>query len=1063
MTVQKIYSALLLLLLIPFFIQAQTTSRQITGTVRSGFPPQVLQGATVTIDGAKTTTLTDAAGNFILQTAADQVSLTVTYLGYKSQEVLVKLPQKEKLSIILEPSTGTLDEVVVNTGYQQIPKERATGSFVQLSKEQLDRRVSTNLISRIENLVPGLIFNLNTGSENTSISIRGQSTINSTNQPLIVIDNFPYEGNLNNINPDDVESITVLKDAAAASIWGARAGNGVIVITTKKGKYNQKTGLGFNTSLNIGSRPDLYYQPAMAVADYIDIERRLFEKGFYTAAETAVAKTALSPVVELLIAKREGRDADMVEAELAQLKTQDVRKDMDQYLNRASVNQQYALNLSGGSQKQIYYFSAAYDKNLNSAVGNSYDRITLNVNNTYKLLRDKLLLTAGVYFTKGSNLLDDIAFTASTPYALLADPAGNALTLNKYRPGLLQQAAQNGLLDWKYKPLEELRFSDNKVTSTDYRINADLQYQLIPGMNAKILYQYGISIDQGRNLQSQDSYYTRDQINKLTQVNTDGSLIRPIPTGGILDRSSGTRNSHNLRGQLDYQHAWGAAHQLNALAGTEVSSNTFNSTAYRLYGYNDDYATSKLVDYISTFKSYINPSSTNNKILNTDSHKELTDHYLSWYANAAYTYAMKYTVSGSARLDKSNLFGVTTNQKGVPLYSAGLSWLMSAEPFYQINWLPYLKLKLTYGYNGNINKSVTAFTTARILPSLNAANNQTYAQIQNPPNPELRWERVKIINAAIDFESRGALIRGSIEYFQKTGIDLIGSTPFAPATGISSFTGNYANTKGHGLELNLHSRNLNTAIKWNSNLLFSYVKDRVSHYAISPSGVSLIQSGSGSGGIIPLEGRPLFALYSYAGAGLDPATGDPQGYLNGEGSKDYAKIIAAASPDNIVYHGPARPPVFGSLMNSFAYQGFSLSVNLSFKLGYFYRENSISYGTNQGLSSGHGDYSKRWQNPGDEAFTRIPSVPAATNANRDNFYRNSSVLVKKADHIRLQDINFGYDFFHSKNRGPKAKIFMYMNNLAMIWKAADTRLDPDYAQSIYPPVRTIALGLKIEL
>lgn len=1064
----KINTITYILCLFFFFAKAQTQKQKINGTVRAAQTKLPMVGATVKIAGIST--VTDKNGNFNITVTPAATSLTASYIGYLTQTITIDFPLKQSLVILLEPQAGMLEEVMVNTGFQQISRERATGSFVQINNQQLNRRVSTDLISRIENLVPGLAFNQTGTGTNGTLSIRGQSSISTNNQPLIVIDNFPYEGDLNTINPNDVESITILKDAAAASIWGAKAGNGVIVITTKKGLLNQKNSVTLNTSINTSARPDLFYQPKMAIADYIDIEKRRFVEGAYASAETATTKAALSPVVELLIAKREGKDATLVDTEIENLKNQDARNDISKYLNQRSINQQYALNMSGGGKNQAYFVSAAYDKNRSSDVGNSYGRININANNTYYLLNNKLSLTMGLYYTESTETLNNAGYTADYPYASLADTEGNPLAVNKYRPAFLQQAANQQLLDWTYQPLTDIKLGDNILRLTDYRVNAALQYELMPGIKARVLYQYGRGLNNNRKYQSQQSYYTRDQINKLTIVNTDGSLRRPIPLGGIMDRSNEERNSQNFRTQLDYNRSWSDKHQVYALAGAELMSNRVVGNTYRLYGYSDDYATSQIVDYVSTFTSYINPSSTNNKISNSDSQKELIDNYLSWYANAAYTYLAKYTLSGSIRLDQSNLFGVKSNQKGTPLYSAGASWLLSSEPFLQSAWLPYLKLRLTYGYNGNVNKSVSAFTTARILPTVNAQNNLTYAQIQNPPNPELRWERVKIINLGLDFKIKNDRITGSVEYYKKKGIDLIGTTPFAPATGMISFTGNYANISGQGFELNINTQNIRAAsaahngFNWNTNFLFSYAADQVSRYLIKPGTATLVQSaGSGT---YPVEGKPLRAIYSYRWAGLEHETGNPQGFLDGVVSKDYTKIMNAATLDNLVYHGPARPPLFGAVLNTFNYRSITLSANISYKFGAYFRENSISYAGNYGLASGHGDYSKRWKTPGDEAFTNVPSVPAANNTSRDTFYRNSSANIKKGDHLRLQDISLSYDLFNSIRKSSlisKANIYLYMNNIGILWQANDSDLDPEYALAGYRPVRSFALGFKIEL
>lgn len=1036
---------------------------QLEGLVKgSGGLP--LRGANVILPGTSYHAVTDSLGRFHLRVAgAANVQVRVTYVGYAAREAVVLLPQSGVLVLTLESSGGQLAEVVVSTGYQQFPKERATGSFVAVDKALLNRSVSTDIIDRLKGVVPGLSFN----PVGTRISIRGQSTIFSNADPLIVVDGFPYNQPVENINPGDVESVTVLKDAAAASIWGSRAGNGVIVITTNKGKFNRPLRVSLNANVTVGARPDLFYQPRMSTADYIGLERRLFSAGYYSGVETADGHPPLSPVVELLAAERDGKlspaDADR---QIGALSGLDVRNDLEKYLYRKTVNQQYALSLDGGSENQRYFFSAGYDRNLNNQAGNGFDRVTLNANNTWTMLDRKLELSAGLNVVRtGTDFNNPGLLTWNNgnkifPYAQLADASGNPLAVtHDYRQGFVQAATGAGLLDWSYRPLQELRLADNRQQMTEYRLNTGLTYKIIKGLNAQVLYQYDRSSTVGRNLQSADSYFTRNMINRFTQVDEDGVLTRPVPLGGILVMENGSSVNHDGRMQVNYDGGWGK-NELTAIAGYEVQTLHVLGNAYTFYGYDPEHATMKQVDGVTQFSYYDNPNSGSN-IPENQAESDHTDHYLSYYANAAYAYDRRFTVSASARLDRSNLFGVNTNQKGVPLWSTGVAWELSREGFYHWEGLPYLKLRATFGYNGNINKSLSAYTTASYFDGSNSQNRLPYAQIVNPPNPALRWERNRHINLGLDFGTKEQRISGTLEYYFKQGLDLIGNTSYPPSSGITVFTGNTADTRGHGLDLNIDTKNLTGPFKWSTTWLISYVTDKVSHYQVASNVSDYLAFGYL--GAYPLEGKPLYAVYSYRWAGLDPQTGDPRGYLNGAVSKDYTAIQAAASPGNLVYNGPSRPVVFGALRNTFSYKGLSLSANISYQLGYYFRRGSVIYGSDYGLSQQNGDYALRWQKPGDEALTVVPSLPVSANNQRDNFYRYSSVLVEKADNVRLQDLNLSYTF--SKGAlsflpGANLQVYVYAANLGILWRANKLHLDPD-AGNTYPTPGTVAGGIRL--
>lgn len=1057
----------ILLLLSARLAFAQTT---ITGRIFSE-DQQPVNGATIRLKEGQDLAISTTDGSFSIKVPGFPSTLQVTHIGYRPLEIpLTELPKKA-MAIVLHLRESQMGEVTVSTGYQQLPAERATGSFSKVGPTLIDRRVSTDIVSRLEDAVPGLTFNRGKGTGPNDISIRGRGTLFANTQPLIVIDNFPYEGDLNNINPNDVESISVLKDAAAASIWGARAGNGVIVITTRKSRYNQPVKISLNTNITVGEKPDLFYQPVLSTSDYIDIEKQLFDKGFYNARENSFTKQALTPVVELLFAKRRGTiSAAEADARIEALKSQDVRKDFERYFLRKTVKQQYAINLSGGNAYQKYYLSAGYDKNLDGLVRNGYQRVTLNAGNTFSLLKDKLELTTGIYYVSGKTQLNNdgpaniFYFPGSGlyPYARLADDAGNPTVVNKqYNERFINLAPGAGLLNWQYRPLEDLRLADNQQTLTDYRLDAGLKYRIIPGLSAQLLYRYGKTINLNDNRHSVESFYTRNLINIYTQK-AGTTLTRGIPLGDILDEQTGTAVSQNLRAQLDFQRTFGTKHEINAIAGTETRDLHTINNLFRLYGYDNEHATSQPVNYLTAYGYYFNPIF-RGTIPNIDARRDLTDRFRSYYANAAYTYDRRLTFSGSIRFDESNLFGVNTNQKRVPLYSLGGSWNIDRESFYHIEWLPYLKLRATYGYNGNIDKSSTAYVTGTVFGN-SSLNNDPYVQISNPANPNLRWERIRIENLGVDFGTKDNRLTGSVDYYQKTGNDLIGDVTLAPSTGFPIVRQNFASTKGSGVDFNINGQIFKGKFQWLASLLYSHQTEKVTRYGFEDVADNFLLLGDGSG-IAPLVGRPLLSVYSYRWAGLDPATGDPQGYLNGAVSKDYNAIINNSKPADLVYNGPARPTTFGALRNTFSYGAFSLSATINYRLGYYFRRNGLNYGTILLGNGGHGDYNKRWQQPGDEAHTDIPSMPAVNNDSRNRFYFYASSLVEKADNIRLQDINLSYELRKATNPWlpfVRLQLYLYANNIATIWKATKTGLDPDYPLAAYPPVRTIAAGLKAD-
>ena len=1033
-------------------------------------------GASVKVKDNDKGTSTNENGEFTLIGLDGNATLVISGTNIETYEV--KVNARTDITLHVKTKVVEGEVVTVNTGYQTIPKERATGSFAQPNKQLFDSRVSTDIISKLEGITSGLVFSV-TASGTKEIGIRGRSTIFANDKPLIVVDNFPYDGDIGNINPNNIENITVLKDAAAASIWGVRAGNGVIVITTKKGRYNQQSRIEFNTNLTITSKPNLFYNSAfLNSSDFIDVEQFLFTQGFYNNDFTSPAQRPISPVVEILQQQQLGNiSASDAAAMINPLRKVDVRNELNKYFYREGVNQQYSLNLSGGSEKSTYFISGGFDRDLLSLKDNSYSRITLNALNTFLPVKN-LELSLSTNLSKNITDLDNTVGNIATagpagksiyPYAQLADAAGNPLPILKgYRSSYVQAAPGNGFLNWQYYPLKELGLTGNRAKLYDIRISPQIKFTLSRSFSASIIYQYERAFGEQRLLQGENTYYTRNLINRYATVSGGTVIGFNIPDGGILDQINNDLSSSNFRGQLNFNKNFGD-HFISAIAGIEVREIKNTNSNSRLYGYDDNLGIHQDVDYITSFPQNPIGSLPAQTIPNGVEFGEQLNRFRSYFLNAAYTYKQKYTISASGRIDQSNFFGVKTNQRAVPLWSAGIKWDIDQEKFYHIAWLPYLKLRATYGYNGNLDKSVTAYTTSNYYTGAYPTG-LPYADVQNLANDKLRWEKTGMFNTGLDFKLAKGVIGGSIEYFFRRGKDLMGDSPLAPSSGLPGatldylFRGNFSAMKGHGVDVQLNFTVLNKAIRWTSNLLFSYATDNVTKYDGTKAPNFLVTSGNGfSNFIAPEVSKPVYGIYSYRWGGLDPSTGDPMGYVGNDLSKDYGTLINPAAISDIVYNGPSRPVFFGGLNNSFFWKGFTLTGNISYKLGYYFRRNSIRYGELFNGWAGNSDFTRRWQKPGDEKTTEVPSMVYPADANRDAFYSFSQALVDKGDHIRLQDISLSYSFnpdwrgmpFHS------FQVYTYINNVGILWRANKDGIDPDYYLSgQFPAPKTISFGVK---
>ncbi|MDR6783780.1 TonB-linked SusC/RagA family outer membrane protein [Pedobacter africanus] len=1057
-----------------------------------------LPNASIRIKGKSAVTNTNQNGEFEIKDVADNAVLLISYVGYKQLEISLKdavMPLEIKLNVV----TGELEEVKVtyNTGYQNIPKERATGSFVQVDKELLNRTVSTNILDRIPYVVSGLrkefegSFSPNNNS--SDISIRGLSTINANRTPLIVIDGFPYEEQgqlsgitvLNNLNPNDVESITILRDAAAASIWGARSANGVIVIQTKRGKLNQDTKVEVSSNIKVVNRPDLFRANLASSADVIDMEKKLFATGMYNDYDDLYPSLnyfpVASPVIEILLAQRRGDlSAESANAKLEALSKHDVRNDMLKYLIRPEINQQYNLNISGGSNKTSYYGSIGYDKNREQNVGNDMNRLTLNFNNMYQPFKNIRIRTF-INYIQGKRIItpvDPLQYlstgqTLAPSYTQFKDDNGNFLYISPLFDGLRQAyidtVSTKGLLDWHYNPIQEINAADNTDKSSAARFGGGFTYIILSGLDLDFNGQYERSLIEGRNYMGTETYYNRNMINKFMFLDSSGQPQYPVPMGGILDASNSTQTAYNLRGQLNFNRDF-SRHSISGFFGAELRQTDFITSAYRQYGYDPGKLLFAMhMDYKNTYTT--RPSLAEESIGSGLSSRGTLNRFVSYYANGAYTFNSRYTLTASARNDGSNFFGVNANQRFRPQWSVGAAWDITKEHFFKPGIISSLKIRATYGYNGNLDNRIATRPIIDYAQGQFAYNNRIPFAYVKLGNPGVTWEKVSVANLGVDFALLKGRLSGVLEYYRKRTDNLIGTVMADPTTGasngggIASFIGNVAGLKSQGFDLRLSGLITEGKVKIQSSINLSYNKDQLTSYNFpGTNGTEPPASSIIFGGI--KVGRPLNGMYSYRWAGLNPENGDPMGYLSGK-KVPYTTIMGYdadyspnTKPDDLIYHGVQSPAYFGNMINTISYKGLSLSFNINYGFGFYFRRASIDYSTLQVNLSGHGDYALRWQNPGDELKTNVPSYGVDS---RNEFYLNSEVLVEKGDFIYLRDLNLTYTFHKqlTKIGLRSARLFANINNLGLIWTANNKHLDPQAGRYNIGVRREIAFGINL--
>lgn len=1014
--------------------------------------------------GIQQSSAQDGSFSFLL---GSNTHIQFSIIGYERKVIDLQQGRNQDLNVVLKANLQKLDEVQVNTGYYKVDKSRVTGSFNNIDNTQLQFNPNGNIIERLEGIAPSLQFdrklNINENAGEPALRLRGLSSIQSSTEPLIILDNFPYKGSINTINPDDIENITILKDAAAASIWGARAGNGVIVLTTKKGRVSNAVKVSFGTQLVLSDRPDLFFNPNFLDSkSMMEVEKGLFDRGYYKRAN----QTMLPDYVSLLFKLSENK---IDQTEFIQLKNrmedQDIRQEAKDELYRQAVTQRYNLMLSGGSVKNRFVLSGSFNKDILNVIGNKGQRYTLRGANEIKLI-SKLTLNTEVQVARidnvnnGYNLTNLNGTRTLSPYTFLRNVDGTAASTNyKYLREYVEQAESVGLLNWDFKPLEDRELLNKNSQSKNLLLAAGLNYRLLDGLSFDLKYQYQNIISSSQNWYDNDSYYVRNLVNQYTQAD----MKRIIPYGGILEGGT-NRNiaNHNLRLQGNYQKRFTRNYELSALAGAEVSANlTKDLPGFRLFDYNKDILTSQIVfDYNTLYK--LRPNGSARVPVPPNNMQDITERFLSYFANASLTIQERHSFSGSVRWDASNIFGVKTNQKGVPLWSLGAREKLIAFDFLKNYWLSQLDVRATYGVNGNINTALSALPSA-MYNSYDPMTGLPYSQLRSAGNPNLRWEKIKILNLGLDIGFMRQRLTGSIEYFHKKGTDLIGQKLYDPTTGISPVGGtyyvdnsvNYANMITKGLDFNLRALLFQGDFKWSVNALLSYTTNKVTEYMAA----SQVSASSYVSSPVPTVGKSLDQLYAWKFAGLSAENGL---ILTPNGDQDYLKYMNNAKIEDLEYVGLKFPPWQASLMQSFNYRGFELNANIEFKMGFYLRRESIDYNKLFVNGIGNRDFVRRWQKEGDEQYTTVPAMPSNVDSRRESLYANSVALIEKGDFVRLSNLQMAYTFKLKNSKPAQTRLFAGINNLGMLYRANKSGLDPDYYKASYPRPRTYTIGVQLD-
>ena len=1081
---------------------AFAASRQVQGVVISSEDNMPLIGASVYIkaedlskDGNSPTitgVITDIDGKFNISVPEGVTRLFCSYVGHEVQELKL-VPGKDQYEITLFPSAQMLDAVVV-TGYQTVERRKLTAAVGKLNISDETIGAVKSIDQALAGQIAGLSVTSTSGAPGApaKIRIRGTSSLNGTQDPLWVLDGIPLEGTdvpqsnvLNDVsniqqssiaglNPADIENITVLKDAAATAIYGARAANGVIVITTKKGKVGKPV-------INFSSK--FTYMPTLSTnrlnmlnsQEKVDLELELLRSNFAYGDNKGGVSKIISGYGLTDAYKKGGWGALTPEAQTDISRLRNTETDWGDILFRDAFNQEYSLSLSGGNERVTYYTSIGYYQENGNVKGVGLDRLNIVAKTSYKVNR-MLKFGVSLFVNRRNNktyLTDTYGLVNPVYYSRKANPYYQPFDVNgNYVYDFDVQ--NNSDTDLGFNIFEERKNTSNEETinALSSIFDAELRFN----DKLKFTTQLGLQLDKASKEQIADKEsFSMRIIRKNSKYWDSASQSNKyfIPDGGVHKAYENTNSQITWKAMGEYRDSFNDMHELEVMVGTELRKTWYETLFSAGYGFDRQTLTTKPVVFPDEDRARQFP-------LHQKTYKE--NAYVSFFSTASYSLMNRYTFGGSIRFDGSDLFGVDKKYRYLPLYSVSGLWRLSNEPFMQgtRKWMDNLAFRVSYGIQGNIDKNTSPFLLGKyIVDNILPGGSEHMIDINSAPNKKLRWEKTQSVNVGLDFSVLNQAINLSVDYYYRKGTDLIGKQMLPLETGFVSTNINWASMVNKGVEVSLSTRNVATKnFSWYTNLNFAYNNNKVLREAIPEA-----QTIPGR------EGYPVDAIFAIKTAGLDEE-GYPLFY-DKEGKKVTLKelyrlqdpfglgftvnsdVTPAEERSFYSYIGSQDTPYTGGLINTFSYKNWELTANLSFNLGGYVRTtpsyNFINFDRGQNVNS---DILDRWTPENTDG--RLPALITSEKRadeyywydQKSEIYKNLDIWVKKLNYFRLQNLRLGYrlpeKMIKSLGMG-SASVAIEGRNLLVFGSSYKNFLDPESMYNPYaPPIpKSITFSLNL--
>lgn len=991
-----------------------------------------LPGVTVLIKGTTMGVVTDADGNYSLELpGARDIRLLFSFIGMKVQEIPVD--GKTEINVTMQEDVAQMDEVVV-TGYQTMKKTSMAGSVSSVRAEDLLLNGTQTLEQALQGQLPGVAIINQSGLTGTrqKVRVRGTSTLVGNAEPVWVVDGIIQEdplpfnaseltdigdngsdvirnfigGAISWLNPSDIDNVVVLKDASATAIYGVKAANGVIVITTKKGERGRLS-LSYGGNFSFSSRMNYRKLELMNSKERVDASREAFANGAVLKSDEPIGYMALATAY-----RRREISYDEFNAGVKRLET--MNTDWFDILFRTPFSHSHSINVSGGSNKTTYRASFGYNDAQNTAKGNSQKSYTANVN-VSTTFWDKLYLTFGL----AGNVSKTRAFSGTDPY-------GYASTTNRAIPCF----DENGELYFyndgggKYNILNELYNSGNKNTSNSINSNVNLRWVIGYGFTLSSILGYNYSSTYGESWYTEQTRHIRGIRGYEFGEYGPGDpmyMESQLPYGGQLTVNETQNNNYTWRNQLEYAKTFGL-HMVNVLVGQEVRSNKYDGYSTLHYGY--------MPERGKTFADLpivvgINGEKTNTLLLSTaPTLTDRTANYLSFYGNLDYMYDNRYAINASIRTDASNRFGQDRSARYLPVWSVGVRWNLGREHWLEgQNILNDVSFRVSYGWQGNVVENVGPDLIAK-MERVDLKTGEYKMTISRLPTPDLKWEKNKSINAGIDFSVLDSRVNGSFEYYYRKTVDMITSRQVAYEYGTTTMYLNGGDMTNRGWDLSFSFVPVRTNnFVWSVNMNTSQTHNKLQS-EIEPTGSWREATGGG----LHKAGYPVSGFWAFRFAGLNPDNGAPTFDMTGADTETAEKDAT----QYLVYAGKGDADFTAGLGTSIRYKNLYLSANFYLSVGNqkflsspYGEKNAFGDETARSMASEYKNLSSqlldRWRKPGDEKRTDLPALPnAVTSAPIYPFYSKytalypyeawaySDIRVVDAWYLRCNNISLSY-------------------------------------------------------